>query len=369
MTRATVKIDLNVLEENYRTIRDKVPHGVKMLCVVKADGYGHGVIRVAHRLEAIGADYFGVATIEEGIELRSNSASKPILVMGGLMPWDDTNTLWEYELTPVLADFVGLSRLARDAKKRKATIKAHVKVDTGMGRLGFGLDEMEMMAGALQDAQYIEVEGVMSHFASSEQRDAYGMSQIERFRNVVEYLNDRGVVPALVHMANSGGVCQYPEAYFGMVRLGILLYGSYPDSSLAAKIRVKPVMKLASRIAYVKTFPPGSALSYGRTFVTRRDTKVACVALGYSDGFPRALSNKGSALIQGRRCPIIGRVCMDWLLADVSELPDVEAGEEVILMGEAGKECITADEIAGHAGTIPYEILCGISKDILRVYV
>ena len=369
MTCAKVQIDLKALEENYRTIRGKVPRGVKMLCVVKADGYGHGVIRVAHRLEAIGADYFGVATIEEGIELRNDAIRKPILVMGGLMPWDDTNTLWDYELTPVLADFVGLSRLARDAKKRKATIKAHVKVDTGMGRLGFGLDEMGAVVGALQDAKYIEVEGVMSHFASSEQRDAYGMSQIERFGNVVEYLNDRGVMPALLHMANSGAVCQYPEAYFGMVRLGIMLYGSYPDSSLAAKIRVKPVMKLASRIAYVKTFPPGSALSYGRTFVTQRDTKVACVALGYADGFPRALSNKGSTLIQGRRCPIIGRVCMDWLLADVSELPDVEAGEEVILMGEAGSECITADEIAGHTGTIPYEILCGISKRIVRVYV
>jgi alanine racemase len=369
MTRAKVQIDLKALEKNYRTIRGKVPRGVKMLCVVKADGYGHGAIPVAHRLEATGADYFGVATIEEGIELRNDAIRKPILVMGGLMPWDDTNTLWDYELTPVLADFVGLSRLARDAEKRKATIKAHVKVDTGMGRLGFGLDEMGAVVSVLQDAKYIEVEGVMSHFASSEQRDAYGMSQIERFKNVVEYLNGRGVMPALLHMANSGAVCQYPEARFGMVRLGIMLYGSYPDSSLAAKIRVKPVMKLVSRIAYVKTFPPGSALSYGRTFVAERVTKVACVALGYADGFPRALSNKGSTLIQGRRCPIIGRVCMDWLLADVSELPDVEAGEEVILMGEAGKECITADEIAGHTGTIPYEILCGISKRILRVYV
>jgi len=369
MTRATVAIDLSVLEENFRTIRDKVPHGVKMLCVVKADGYGHGAIQVARRLEAIGADYFGVATIEEAIELRNDAIRKPILVMGGLMPWDDTNTLWDYELTPVLADFAGLSRLARDAEKRKVTIKAHVKVDTGMGRLGFSLDEMEAVAEALQGARYIHVEGVMSHFASSEQQDAYGRSQIERFKNVVKYLGDRGVVPALLHMANSGAVCQYPEAYFGMVRLGIMLYGSYPDSSLAARIRVRPVMKLTSRIAYVKMFPPGSALSYGRTFVTQRDTKVACVALGYADGLPRALSNKGSILIHGRRCPMIGRVCMDWLLADVSELPDVEAGEEVILMGEAGGESITADEIAGHTGTIPYEILCGISKRISRVYV
>jgi len=310
-----------------------------------------------------------VATIEEGVELRDHAVRKPILVMGGVMPWDDTQTLWDYELTPALADLESLRRLANDAERRGKAIKVHVKVDTGMGRLGVGLDEVEAVAAALRASRYVQAEGLMSHFASSEQRDAYGMTQIERFTQVMDYLSGQGVAPSLPHMANSGAVCQYPEAYFGMVRLGIMLYGAYPDAGLAGKITVKPVMRLASRIAYVKTFPPGSPLSYGRTFVTDRATKVACVALGYADGFPRALSNKGSVLIRNRRCPIVGRVCMDWLLADVTALPDVAAGEEAIFIGEAGNERITADEIAERAGTIPYEIFCNVSKRIPRSYV
>jgi len=369
VTRASVHIDLNTLEGNYRAIRGSIPDSVKMLCVVKADAYGHGAVPVARRLEAIGADYFGVATTEEGVELRDHSVRKPILVMSGVAPWDDTQTLWDYELTPVLADLDSLRRLANDAEKRGEAIKAHVKVDTGMGRLGFGLGELEAVVAALRSSRYIKVEGLMSHFASSEQRDAYGMTQVERFTQVMDYFSKQGLVPALLHMANSAAVCQYPEAYFGMVRLGIMLYGSYPDASLARKIRVKPVMKLASRIAYVKSFPPGSPLSYGRTFITDRATSVACVALGYADGFPRALSNKGSVLIRSRRCPIVGRICMDWLLADVTALPDVAAGEDAIIIGEAGNERITADEIAECAGTIPYEIFCNVSKRIPRSYV
>ena len=369
MSRARVEIDLKVLEENYGAIRRKVPSGVQMLCVVKADGYGHGAVPVARTLEFVGANYFGVATLEEAIELRSNRISLPILIMGGLMPWDETETLWEHRLTPVLADFESLQRLARDAKQRELPITAHVKIDTGMGRLGFSLDELDALADALKGAEYVRVEGLMSHFAGSEQRDEYGMSQINRFNEAVAFVKSHGILPSLLHMANSGAVCQYPEAYFNMVRLGIMLYGSYSDARLADQIQVKPVMKLASRVAYVKLFPPQSALSYGRTFITRRKTKVAYIAAGYADGIPRALSNKGAVLIHGQRCPILGRVCMDWLLADVTDLPDVTPGEEAVLMGVAGNDAITADEIAGHAGTIPYEILCATSRRMARTYV
>jgi alanine racemase len=369
MSRARVEIDLKVLEENYGAIRRNVPPDVRMLCVVKADGYGHGAVPVARTLESAGANYFGVATLEEGIELRNNRISLPILIMGGLMPWDETDTLWEHRLTPVLADFESLERLAGHAKQRELPINAHVKVDTGMGRLGFSLDQLDTLAKALKGAEYVRVEGLMSHFAGSEQRDEYGMSQINRFNEAVGFLKSHAILPPLLHMANSGAVCQYPEAYFNMVRLGIMLYGSYSDARLADKIPVRPVMKLASRVAYLKVFPPQSALSYGRTFITRRKTKVAYIAAGYADGIPRALSNKGTVLLRGQRCPIIGRVCMDWLLADVTDLPDVAPGEEAVLMGVAGDDVITADEIAGHAGTIPYEILCAISRRMARTYV
>jgi alanine racemase len=369
MSRAKVEIDLKALEENYRAIRSKLPSGVQMLCVVKADGYGHGAVPAARRLESAGANYFGVATIEEGIELRTNGISLPILLMGGAMPWDEMRALWEHQLTPVLADFEGLHRLARDAKEGRVPINAHVKVDTGMGRLGFSLDELEALANALKSAEYIRVEGVMSHFAGSEQRDACGMIQISRFNEAVGFLKSHAVLPPLLHMANSGAVCQYPEAYFNMVRVGIMLYGSYSDASLADKIRVRPVMKLTSRVAYVKAFPPQSALSYGGTFITERESKVAYIAAGYADGIPRALSNKGAVLLRGRRCPIIGRVCMDWLLVDVTDLPDVAPGDEAVLMGTAGNVAITADEIAAQTGTIPYEILCAISRRMPRTYV
>jgi alanine racemase len=369
MSHTKIEIDLKALEENFRAIREKVPSVVKMLGVVKADGYGHGAVPVARRLESAGAHYLGVATSDEGIELRDNGITLPILIMGGLMPWDETATLWERQLTPVLADFDGLRRLAQDAKEREAPINAHIKIDTGMGRLGFSLDEVETLARTLKAAQYVRVEGVMSHFACSEQRDAYGMTQINRFSEAARFLKSHAILPTLLHMANSGAVHRYPEAYFNMVRLGIMLYGSYPDSSLADTIRLRPVMKLASRVAYVKLFPPQSALSYGRTFVTERETKVACIAAGYADGVPRALSNKGAVLVQGRRCPIVGRVCMDWLLADVTDLPVVAPGEEAVLLGVAGTDAITADEIARHVGTIPYEILCAISRRTRRDYV
>ncbi|HME42237.1 MAG TPA: alanine racemase [Syntrophorhabdales bacterium] len=369
MSRAKVEIDLKVLEENYRAIRGKVPPDVKMLCVVKADGYGHGAGPVARTLESAGANYFGVATIDEGVELRNNGISLPILVMGGLMPWDEIEAVRQYQLTPVVADVKSLKRIAQDAGQDKLPISVHVKIDTGMGRLGFSLDEVDALASALKGARYVQVEGVMSHFACSEQRDEYGMNQIGRFEEAVGFLKRHAVQPPLVHMANSGAVCQYPEAYFSMVRLGIMLYGSYSDPRLADKIQVRPVMKLASRVAYVKFFPAQAALSYGRTFITSRKTKVAYIAAGYADGVPRALSNKGAVLLRGRRCPIIGRVCMDWLLVDATDLPQVEPGDEAVLMGGDGNDAITADEIAGHAGTIPYEILCSVSRRMSREYV
>ena len=364
-----VEIDLKALEGNYRAIRGKIPPDVKMLCVVKADAYGHGAVPVARTLESAGANYFGVATIDEGVELRKNGISLPILVMGGLMPWDELKAVRQYGLTTVVADVKSLKRIVQDAGQNKLAISVHVKIDTGMGRLGFSMDEMHALASALKGARYVHVEGAMSHFACSEQRDEYGMNQISLFKEALGILKTHAVQPHLVHMANSGAVCQYPESYFTMVRVGIMLYGSYSDRTLADKIQVRPVMKLASRVAYVKFFPSQSSLSYGRTFTTSRKTKVAYIAAGYADGIPRALSNKGAVLLRGRRCPIIGRVCMDWLLVDVTDLSHVEPGDEAVLMGGSGNDAITADEIAGQAGTIPYEILCSISRRMSREYV
>jgi alanine racemase len=369
MGHAKVEIDLKVLEGNYRAIRGKIPPDVKMLCVVKADGYGHGAVPVARRLESAGADFLGVATVDEGVELRNSGISLPTLVMGGVMPWDDTRTFREYRLTPVVAELESLQRVAQDAGQSNLPTTVHIKIDTGMGRLGLSLDGLDELFDMLNVAKHIRVEGLMSHFACSEQRDEYGMAQIRRFEEAIDLFMKHAVQPPLLHMANSGAVCQYPESYFSMVRVGIMLYGSYSDAGLAEKLQVRPVMKLTSRVAYVKSFPPESALSYGRTFITRRQTKVAYIAAGYADGIPRALSNKGAVLLGGKRCPIIGRVCMDWLLVDVTDLPHVTPGEEAVLMGAGENDAITADEIAAYAGTIPYEILCSVSRRMSREYV
>jgi alanine racemase len=364
-----LKIYLNALGENYRAIRGDIPPDVKILCVVKADGYGHGAVPVARTLESAGANYLGVATVDEGVELRDNGISLPILVMGGVMPWDEERDFREHRLIPVVADFNSLERVAQAAAQRKLMISVHVKIDTGMGRLGFSMDELGTLVSALKGARYVHVEGAMSHFASSEQRDEYGLTQISRFEKAVDFLKSHAVQPQLLHMANSGAVWQYPEAHFSMVRLGIILYGSYSDPGLADRIRVRPVMKMASRVAYVKLFPPQSSLSYGRTYVTPRSTRVAYIAAGYADGIPRVLSNKGAVLLHGQRCRIIGRVCMDWVLVDVTDSPDVVPGDEAVLMGSVGDDAITADEIAGYAGTIPYEILCSVSRRMSKEYV
>jgi alanine racemase len=367
--RAVVYVDLGAVEDNYRTIEGRLSTGVTILCVVKADAYGHGAAEVSHRLERLGVGCLGVATMDEGIELRDHNIRAPILVMSGVMPWDDTETLQQHDLVPVVYDLVGLKRLREEAGSFVLPLRIHLKFDTGMGRLGFMPDDAPYVLDLLKSTGNLAVEGLMSHFSSSEIRDNYGMEQVAAFSSVVEFFRRNGVTPRLVHMANSGAITTYPEAHFNMVRAGISLYGSHSGPPLKEKLPTKQVMKFVSRIALIREIPAGYALSYGRAFTTEKITKVAYVPVGYADGYPRALSNRGAVLIKDKRCPIVGRICMDWLLADISGVEDVEVEEEVILLGQSNREIVTADEIGEIAGTIPYEILCKISKRVLRVYV
>ncbi|OPY78382.1 MAG: Alanine racemase [Syntrophorhabdus sp. PtaU1.Bin153] len=367
--RAVAYVNLGALEENYMAIKSKLSPEIGLLCVVKADAYGHGAVEVSRRLEELGVSYLGVASTEEGIELRDYGIETPILVMSGIMPWNDVEPFQTHNLVPVVYDFATLKRLKEESDGFENPLKIHLKFDTGMGRLGFTTDEAPLAAELVSDTQDIEVEGVMSHFSSSESRDEYGLKQLESFMSIVEFLKENGITPRLMHMANSGAIVNYPEAHFNMARVGISLYGSYPDPVLKKILSLKPVMKFVSKIALVREFPAGYGLSYGRTFVTERNTTVAYVPVGYADGYPRALSNKGCVLIQDRRCNIIGRICMDWLLVDITDLEGVQVKDEVILLGFGDGDSVTADEVAGLADTIPYEILCKISKRVLRVYV
>jgi len=367
--RTIAYIDLNVLDGNYRIIKSMIPSHVKLLCVVKSDAYGHGANMVAQRLESNEVDYLGVATIDEGIELRDSGIHAPILVMSGILPWDNVEALMDNNLTPVVYDMETLNKVKERARSFVKAVRIHIKVDTGMGRLGFSPDDINPVINFIKGEKFLYIEGIMSHFSLSEKRDEYGMNQIKTFNKVLRIFEENGIKPDLVHMANSGAITNYPEAYFDMVRVGISLYGSHPARGLSEKLPVQQVMKLASRIAHIREFQVGCSLSYGRTYTTKRKTRVAYIPLGYADGYPRVLSNRGSVLIKGERCSIVGRICMDWLLVDITDVDCVQVGEEVVLLGSSGNAFIHVDEIAEYAETIPYEILCNISPRILRVYV
>jgi alanine racemase len=254
------------------------------------------------------------------------------------------------------------------ARSFRTPLKVHLKFDTGMGRLGFIPDDASEVLHCIEGVENLQVDGLMSHFSSSEIRDEYGILQVNTFKTIIEHFTKKGFHPPIVHMANSGAIVNYPEAHFTMVRAGISLYGSHSSKELKNHLPTKQVMKFVSKVALVREFPAGFALSYGRTFVTKKKTRIAYIPVGYADGYPRALSNKGSVLIHDKRRDIIGRVCMDWFLVDITDDDHVNVNDEVILLGESVTNCITADEIAEISETIPYEILCKVSKRVTRVY-
>jgi alanine racemase len=368
INRAVAYIDLGILEENCKTIMSKLSSETGVLCVVKADAYGHGAIEVSRRLESLGVLYLGVATIDEAVELRVNNINSPILVMSGIMPWDDVSVFHQHSITPVVYDLSALTRLCSMAKGFRTPLKIHLKFDTGMGRLGFMPDDAAIVMDRLEGTQNIQVEGLMSHFSSSETRDEYGIEQVSTFKSVMEHFIKGGFRPTIIHMANSAAIINYPEAHFTMVRTGISLYGSHSSMDLKELLPTRQVMKFASRVALIREFPEGFALSYGRTYVTSRKTRVAYIPVGYADGYPRVFSNRGSVLIHDKRHDIIGRICMDWFLVDITDDDEVTVKDEVILLGQGMTNTITADEIAEISETIPYEILCKISKRVTRIY-
>lgn len=369
-SRAVAYIDLQALEYNCLSIRSQLSPGAGLLGVVKADAYGHGAVEVSRKLESMNIDYLGVATIDEGIDLRSSGIIKPILIMSGIFVWDDIEPVVRYDLTPVVYDRAILERLVDSTRGFAKPLKIHLKFDTGMGRLGFLPQDAREIAQILAEARGLHVEGLMSHFSVSETRDEFGLSQVASFRVIIETFRSAGFEPEYIHMSNSGAIVNYPEAHFSLVRAGISLYGSHPSLLLEASLPLRQVMKFSARIAFCREFPSGVPLSYGRTFTTGRLSRIAYIPVGYSDGYPRSLSNRGVVLINDTRCIIVGRVCMDWILADVTGIGPVDSGDAAILLGEGDREGVrvSANEMAENAGTIPYEVLCKISRRIERVY-
>jgi alanine racemase len=361
------EIDLQALSANLRAIRARV--GTRpILAVVKANAYGHGAAGVARALEKDGVESLGVALPEEGIELRRAGVSRPILVLGGFTP-EQADAILQHGLVPAIFRPDQIEALSRAATARGVEAAVHLKVDTGMGRLGVPPGDVPAFASVLAGARSIRVTGAFSHLAvADDPADAFTRRQIDLFRECVEAARERGLRPDEIHLANSAAILDHPPAWLSLVRPGLVLFG-YPPSTKVTPLEVSPVLSLRSRIIYLKDISPGTSLGYGRTYVAARPTRVASLALGYDDGLPRLASNRGHVLLRGRPAPIVGRISMDLTTVDVTDIPGATLGDEVTVIGVSGGESIGADRIAAWADTIPWEVLCGIGSRVPRLFV
>lgn len=370
------EINLDALGANFHLVKERVGPDVNVMAVVKANAYGHGAVECARRLEAEGADWFGVALPEEGIELRNAGIAKPILCLAGF--WEgQASACLQQQLVPVVYRLDMIEAFDRAARERGVVGDVHVKVDTGMGRLGIRFDEVSEFAGALKQFKNIRVDGLITHFAAADEPSCGPLTkdQIQRFDTAVAAFRENGFEPTYKHLANSAGIFSQPPASgkFGgnMVRPGGVLYGLWRDILAPADrdVNFRPVMSLHSRITLLKWVPQGETVGYGCTFETSRKTLVATIPIGYDDGYMRALSNRGHAIIRGMYATVIGRISMDLTLIDATNVPGVQQDDEVILIGRDADLLITAEDIAKTAGTLSYEVTCGISERVPRVYV
>ena len=377
LRRTWAEIDLDALARDFQAVREAANPQAKVCCVVKADAYGHGAVRIAREFEGLGADWFAVSNLEEALQLRLGGIQKPILVLGYTPP-EEAAALSNHHISQCVYSLDYARDLSRAAEEAGATVNIHVKIDTGMSRLGFYYQDISRDEATVQEVKAacqlpgLHPEGIFTHFAVSDEGkagDAFTMQQFGCFKEMIEALLREDIDFEVRHCANSAAVFDYPLSHLDMVRAGIVIYGLYPSEELRHKPDLTPVLSLRSVVSHVKTVKPGATISYGRKFTAQKEMKVATVPVGYADGYPRILSAKGAqVLIGGKRCPILGRVCMDQLMADVSALPDVKVGDMVTLIGRDGEEAITADELASLEGSINYEVVCGLSKRGPRVY-
>ncbi len=364
-----VEIDLVALRHNFLEIQRTVGADCDVLAVVKANAYGHGVSHVAPILAAAGADLFGVALLEEGVELRRLGIKQPIIILGSVFHGQEVEVL-QHQLTPVLYDLTCAHQLDRAASEAGRTIDYHLKVDTGMGRLGFRVKLLDEVLPVLKSLKNLNMTGLMSHLAVADEpeRSLTGL-QYQAFAGVVDKVESFGFTPCYRHIANSAGIYSRKLTGCNMVRPGISLYGGLTGGPFDPSFSQQPVMRFVSQVAQLKELPAGEGISYGHRFVTSRDSKVAAIPVGYADGYNRLLTNCGEVLIHGQRFPVAGTVCMDWILIDVTDLADVQIGDDVTLLGRDGDEIITAEEWADKVGSITYEVFCNISKRVPRVFV
>ncbi len=361
LSEAVAEIDLEAITHNLG-IAKKQAESSHILAVVKADAYGHGAVPVSKHLVKQGVSAFGVAFTNEAILLRESGITNPILIFFSI---GNITELLEYNLTPVVFDFNIAKAISDEAYRQNRQIPIHIKVDTGMGRVGFQMDTAREEIVKIAQLNNITLEGLMSHFSEADLQDKeFANQQVAAYSSILHDLKVQNIHFKYHHMANSASVLTMPDAHFNMVRPGIMLYGyAFPGAT-----NIKPVLNLKSRIILIKKVPKGTPISYGRTFITNRKSTIATVPIGYADGYSRKLSNLGEVLISGKRAPVVGRVCMDTIMVDITDIPDVSYESEVIVIGRQGKEQITANEIAEKTGTIPYEVLTSVGQRVQRIY-
>jgi len=377
LTRPTVaEVDLSAIRDNIKAVRARVGSRVKIIPAVKANAYGHGAVPVSRACLDAGADILGVACIEEAIELREAAIDAPTLILG----CSETSTagaIVEHQVAAACCDLPFAQALSKSAEKQARTASVHIKVDTGMGRIGVEPEEAIDFVRAVAALPNLSVDGIFTHFPSADEPDrSFTLSQIATFRKIIGGLKrphdrpgdiPRTIVRFLAHASNSAGILAYPEADFDAVRPGIMIYGCYPSKDVPRTIPIREALTLKTRIVFLKEAPAGTTISYSRTHSLKRRSLVATLPIGYGDGYSRLLSNQGEAAVRGARVPVIGRVCMDQTMIDVTDVPGVTVGDEVVLYG-GGFDCLSVTIIADKIGTISYEVLCNISPRVPRVY-
>ena len=374
LKRTWADISLDNLNHNYHALRERLPSGCRFLGVVKADAYGHGAVPIGRHLTELGAEYLAVSNIEEAVQLRRGGLRGPILILGYTPPFY-AEDLAAMNLRQEVHSLEYARRLNERLSGTKRRIRVHIKLDTGMSRLGFFAYGREQTVEELREIasmEHLSVEGVFTHFPVADSVDAadanFTRTQFERFTAMIDAMKAVGIEPELRHCCNSGASILYPEYALDMIRPGIATYGILPSQDLRDMIDLRPVMQLRTTIFQIRDFAENITVSYGRTYTTEEPTRIAVVGIGYADGLSRGFSNNISFLLHGKRVQQIGRICMDMCMVDISKVPDAKVGDVVTVFGQNGGDSIEVDSLAGRMGTIPYEILCGINKRIPRIY-
>lgn len=366
--RIYARINMDNLRFNIKKMKSMIKSDMKVLAVVKADAYGHGAVGVALRIRDL-VDYYGVATIDEAVELRQAGITEPILIIG-YTDSEDFPKLMEYNITQAVYDVAECKKLSDVAVDAGVKVKVHLKVDTGMGRIGFSEDAFGVEeALKLKDMPGLDIEGIFTHYAKADELDkSYSHVQKEKFISFIDGLEAGGISFAVKHIDNSAGTMEMDDNEFDMVRLGIVTYGLYPSDEVDKSVEIRPVMSLISHISHVKTVEKGTSISYGGTYVADETRRIATVTVGYADGYPRAQSNLGRVIVRGQYAPIVGRVCMDQMMIDVTDIPDVSIKDEVILIGGTDDKYISVEEVAKYANSFNYELVCHIGRRVPHIY-